>query len=68
LVLNKVFGIKEYGQGRYERTLGVVFLAGKNVNLEMVKAGYAKVYRATPSAGFHSDPYWKAVGEARSAN
>lgn len=67
LVLNKTVEIKEYGQDRYGRTLGVVFLGGKNVNLEMVKAGYAEVYRGTPAAGFDSAPYWKAEEEARAA-
>ena len=67
LVLNKVVEIKEYGQDRYGRSLGVVFLAGKNVNLEMVKAGYAEVYRGAPAAGFDSGPYWKAEEEARAA-
>ena len=65
LVLNKTVEIKEYGQDRYGRTLAVVFLGGKNVNLEMVKAGYAEVYRGTPAAGFDSAPYWKAEEEAR---
>jgi endonuclease YncB( thermonuclease family) len=45
LVLNKVVEIKEYGHDRYGRTLAVVFLEGKNINLEMVKAGLAEVYR-----------------------
>ena len=67
LVLNKVVEIKDYGLDRYGRTLGVVFVAGKNVNLEMVKAGYAEVYRGTPAAGFDSAPYWKAEEEARAA-
>jgi len=67
LVLNKTVEIKEYGQDRYGRTLGVVFLGGKNVNLEMVKAGYAEVYRGTDAKGFDSAPYWKAEGEARAA-
>jgi endonuclease YncB( thermonuclease family) len=47
-VLNKDVEIKEYGQDRDGRTLGVVLLEGKNVNLEMIKAGYAEVYRGTP--------------------
>jgi len=55
------------GQDRYGRTLGVVFLGRKNVNLEMVKAGYAEVYRGIPVAGFNSAPYWKAEEEARAA-
>jgi len=67
LVLNQTVEIEEYGQDRYGRTLGVVFLDGKNVNLEMVKAGYAEVYRGTPAAGFDSAPYWKAEEEARAA-
>lgn len=44
LVLNKTVEIKKYGQDRYGRVLGVVFLGGKNANMEMVKAGYAEVY------------------------
>ena len=67
LVLNKMVEIREYGQDRFGRTLGVVFLGAKNVYLEMVKAGYAEVYRGTPAAGFDSAPYWKAEEEARAA-
>jgi len=67
LVLNKMVEIKGYGQDRYGRTLAVVFLGGKNVNLEMVKAGYAEVYRGTPAPGFDTAPYWKAEAEARAA-
>jgi micrococcal nuclease len=67
LVLNKTVEIKEYGLDRYGRTLGVVFLDGKSVNLEMIKAGYAEVYRGNPAAGFDSGPYWKAEEEARAA-
>ena len=67
LVLNKTVEIKDYGQDRYGRTLGVVFQEGKNVNLEMLTAGYAEVYRGTPAAGFDSAPYWKAEEEARAA-
>lgn len=39
LVLNKSVTVKSYGTGRYGRTLGVVFVNGVNVNLEMVKVG-----------------------------
>lgn len=49
------------------RVLGLVFLGGKNVNLEMVKAGYAEVYRGNPAAGFDNAPYWKAEKEFRVA-
>jgi len=67
LVLNKTVEIKEYGHDRYGRTLAVVLLGGKNVNLEMVKAGYAEVYRGNPAPGFDSTPYWRAEEEARAA-
>ena len=67
LVLNKTVEVKEYGHDRYGRTLGVVLLSGKNVNLEMVKAGYAEVYRGTPASGFDTAPYWKAEEEATAA-
>lgn len=40
------------------------FLDGKNVNSEMVKAGYAEVYRGIPAAGFDRDPYLKAEEES----
>jgi len=40
------------------------FLDGKNVNSEMVKAGYAEVYRGTPAAGFDRDPHRKAEEES----
>jgi len=39
LVLNKTVEIKSYGHDRYNRVLGVIFVDGKNVNLELVKAG-----------------------------
>jgi hypothetical protein len=44
-VLNRSVDIKPYRQDRYGRTLAEVFVEGKNVNLEMVKAGMAEVHR-----------------------
>jgi len=52
--------IKSYGQDRYGRTLGVVYVNGTNVNLEMVKAGFAEVYRGPPASGLDLAPYWEA--------
>jgi len=40
---------------------------GKNVNLEMVQAGLAEVYRGKPASGLDMEPYWKAEGEAKAA-
>jgi micrococcal nuclease len=67
MVLNKYVDIVPYGTDRYGRTLGVVYVDGKNVNLEMVKAGLAEVYRGKPAKGFDNGPYQKAEDEARCA-
>jgi endonuclease YncB( thermonuclease family) len=47
--------------------LGEVFVDGNNVNLEMVRAGLAEVYRGTPAQGQDLGQYWKAEEEARKA-
>jgi micrococcal nuclease len=52
LVLNENVKIKSYGLDRYSRILGVVYSNGTNVNFEMVKAGYAEVYRGRSPTGF----------------
>jgi endonuclease YncB( thermonuclease family) len=67
LVLNKSVEVKSYGTDRYGRFLGVVFVDGKNVNLEMIKAGLAEVYRGKPAGGLDPEPYWKAEAEAKKA-
>jgi len=67
LVSDKSVDIKPYGQDRYGRTFGVVFVNGTNVNLEMIKAALAEVYRGPPAKDFDLDPYWKAEKEAREA-
>lgn len=67
LVLNKSVDVKSYGTDRYGRTLGVVFVGGQNVNLEMVKAGLAEVYRGRPAKGLDLDPYWSAEAKAKRA-
>ena len=65
LVLNKTITIKEYGTDRYGRILGLVFVDGKNVNLEMVKAGFAEVYRGKHAKGFNPKRYQDAEAEAK---
>ena len=65
LVLNKSVEIKSYGTDRYGRTLGVVFVDGKDMNLEMVKAGLAEVYRGKPAKGLDLKSYWNAETEAK---
>ena len=67
LVLNKHVDVVLYGTDRYGRTLGVVYVDAKNVNLEMVKVGLAEVYRGKPAPGFDNDPYQKAEDQAKSS-
>ena len=67
MILNKVVNIKGYGLDGYNRILGLIYLNGKNINLEMVRAGLAEVYRGRPPKGFDSTSYLKAEAEARGA-
>jgi micrococcal nuclease len=69
LVLNKVVDVKSYGADRNGRTLGEVYLLeGRNVNIEMVQAGLAEVYRGKPASGLDMEPYWKAENDAKASN
>jgi micrococcal nuclease len=65
LLLGKIVDIKGYGLDQYERVLGVVFLKGKNINLEMVRAGLAEVYKGNHPVGLNMEPYRKFEEEAR---
>jgi endonuclease YncB( thermonuclease family) len=67
LVLNKTVDIKGYGVDGYSRILGVIYLDGKNINIEMVRAGLAEAYRGRPPHGFDPAPYRNAEREARAA-
>ena len=65
MVLNQTAEIKEYGSDRYGRILAVVFLGGKNINLEMIKAGLAEVCRGGHASGFDRTLYEEAEKKAR---
>ena len=67
MVLNKDVNIKRYGKDRYGRTLGVVYVDGNNVNLEMVESGLAEVYKGKPATGFNNGLFQKAENDARDA-
>jgi endonuclease YncB( thermonuclease family) len=67
LILNKTVDIKGYGLDRYNRILGVIYIDGKNVNLDMVEAGLAEVYRGLAPKRFNLSRYWQAEKEAREA-
>ena len=53
--------------GCHFQILGVVFISGKNVNIEIVKAGLAEVYRGKPTGGLDLEPYWNAEACAKKA-
>jgi len=67
IALNRSADVESYGVDRYGRVLGEVFVDGNNVNLEMVKAGLAEVYRGNPAQGQDVGPYWKAEETAKKA-
>ena len=67
ITLNKVVEVEGHGMDQMNRVLGVVFIDGVNVNLEMIKAGYAKVYRGEPPHPLYLLPYLKAEETARRA-
>ena len=65
--MNKSVDVRSYGNDRYGRTLGDVFVNGMTVNLEMVKAGLAEVYRGRPPKGLDLKPYWDAEAGVKKA-
>jgi micrococcal nuclease len=67
LVLNKTVDVQGYGLDRYGRVLAVIALDGKNINLEMVKAGLSEVYRGKPPKGFDLAPYLETEKKAQDA-
>jgi micrococcal nuclease len=67
MTLNKLVEIEWHGMDEMNRVIGVVYLAGMNVNLKMVKAGYARVYRGDPPHPLYLLPYLKAQQSAKRA-
>ena len=68
LILDKTVDVKSYGSDRNGRTLAEVFLLnGRNVNLEMLKAGFAEVFRGRPPTGLNMKPYDESEREAKAA-
>ena len=65
LILNKVVAITGYGLGPYNRILGVVSLNNKNINLDMIRAGLAEVYRGRPPKGLNLNAFWQAEKRAK---
>lgn len=66
LVLGKKVRLDIYGVDQYKRVLAFVFVDGKNLNLELVKAGLAEVYRGG-EYGPYKNELFDAEREARAA-
>jgi len=67
MVLNKTVDIRGYGLGPVNRVLGVISINGKDINLEMVRAGLAVAFRGRAPKGFDPTPYIEAEIEAKQA-
>jgi len=67
LVLNQLVEIKGYGLDQNDNVLGVIFLEGKNINIEMIRAGLARVSSEKLPKEFDPVPYREVEKEARKA-
>ncbi|MFC1817113.1 thermonuclease family protein [Thermodesulfobacteriota bacterium] len=52
MILNKIVDIKGYGLGPYNRILGAVYIYGQSIEIELLKAGLAEVYKGKLPSGF----------------
>ncbi|MEA1969522.1 MAG: thermonuclease family protein [Thermodesulfobacteriota bacterium] len=64
-VSGQKINLKSYGTGGYNRQLAEIFINGINVNIEMVKAGLAEVYRGTSPSDLNTAPYHLAEADAK---
>jgi micrococcal nuclease len=67
LVEGKRVKVEIYQVDRYKRLLSTVFLDGKDINLAMIEAGLAEVYRGPESGNPYKQQYQAAEETARSA-
>lgn len=66
MVAGKVVDVEPVDQDRYGRTVGIVTVAGRNLNEELVKFGFAWVYRQYCRRG-ECSTWLKEEGQARAA-
>jgi micrococcal nuclease len=64
LVLSKVVEIKGYGLDENNDVSGVIFLNGKNINIEMIRAGLAEISDEDLPQSLDFEPYQRAKNEA----
>jgi len=67
MILNRSVNVVGYGVAPYphDNIIGVIYLKGKNINLEMVKHGLAEVQEANLPKGLDIEPYMEAEKMAR---
>ena len=66
LVEGKQVKVEIYSVDRYKRLLATIFLDGKDINLAMIEAGLAEVYRGPESGNPYTQQYRGAEDTARS--
>jgi micrococcal nuclease len=64
LLLHKIVRIRAYGSGSDGQVVAVVYVDGRNINLEMIRAGFAEVYSEELHKDLDLGPYRRAEQEA----
>ena len=59
--------IKFYGKDEVGKTLGEIFAEKVNINIEMINAGLAEVYKGIPAQNLKITTYRDAVNRAKEA-
>ena len=67
LVLNTIVHIKFYGKNASGKSLGEIFADEVNINIEMINAGLAEVYRGVPAQQLQINAYRAAENKAKAA-
>ncbi len=67
LLKNKKIQLESYGTGGYNRQLAEVFLGTENINIKMIQAGLAEVYRGRRPKSLDSDLYFREERKAKNA-
>ena len=67
LVQNRIVELQDCVPIGYDLYLGVILLDGKNINLEMVRAGLAEVCSLESSEGFDLEPFFSTEKGAKQA-
>lgn len=65
LVLNTIVHIKFYGKDASGKSLGEIFADEVNINIEMINAGLAEVYRGVPAGALEITAYRAAEKKAK---